>query len=221
MQFWKRYRCLRTALSLLLLGGMFIAIFVVKSAVEATKTYHRAEAAYKQGKADEARQYYERTIKRHTPLSATTPRAIKRLWQLGTTAEGQGNVPLALAAYRSLRSSLYAIQSVYSPYKPWIPKSESKIAALMAHTITAAQPNAAKLAQDTAKFLRQLQRPSGPHLGWTIVTEIGFLGWIGATVGFIWRASTPTGGWAWRPSLRWGGSGVVCFTLWIIGMLFA
>jgi hypothetical protein len=201
---------------------MFIAVFVVKSALEASKTYHRAEAAYTQGKVDEARLHYERTIKFHTPLSPITSRAIERLWQLGATAEEQGNTPLALAAYRSLRSSLYAIQSVYSPYHhPWIPNSESKIAALMAHTVTTAQPNTAPRAQDSAVFLHQLQRPTGPRLGWAIVTEIGFLGWIGATVGFIWRASTPTGGWAWRPSLLWGGGGVVCFTLWIIGMLFA
>ena len=221
MQFWKRSRHLRTALSLLLLAVIFTAIFVVKSVLEATHTYDRAEAAYKLGKADEARLYYERTIKFHTPLSATTPRAIERLWQLGATAEGQGDIPLALAAYRSLRSSLYAIQSIYSPYKPWIPKSESKIAALMARQIAAAQPSATQQAPDTAKFLHQLQRSTGPHLGWTIVTEIGFVGWISATVGLIWCASTPTGGWAWRPSLLWGGGSIVCFTLWIIGMLCA
>lgn len=221
MQFWKRYRWLRVALSLLLLAVLFIAIFFIKSAIEARNTYHHAEAAYKQGKADEARLYYERTIKFHTPWSPTTPRAIERLWQLGSTAEGQGNTLLALAAYRSLRSSLYSIQSMYSPYKPWIPKSESKIATLMAHTIAVQQQNTVQRAQDTAKFLHQLQRPTGPHLGWTIVTEIGFLGWIGATIGFIWCASTPTGGWSWRPGLLWGGGGVVCFTLWIIGMLFA
>ena len=52
-----------------------------------------------------------------------------------------------------------------------------------------------KLAQDTARFTIQLQRHVGPHLGWLTLAAIGFLGWVGATVGLIWYVVDEAGNW--------------------------
>jgi hypothetical protein len=145
-------------------------------------------------------------------------RAIERLWQLGTEAEARGEFVLALEAYQTLRSSLYAVQSFYIPYQSWIPKSEARIAPLLARTKAGAEHNEDKLAQDTARFTMQLQRHVGPHLGWSILTEIGFLGWVGATVGLIWYVVDEAGHFARRQGLLWGSLMAVFFALWLIGM---
>jgi len=76
----------------------------------------------------------------------------------------------------------------------------------------------AALAQDTARFAMQLQRPVGPHLGWSILLVIGFLGWVGATVCLIWYVVDGAGNFARRQGLLWGSLMAVFFTLWLIGM---
>jgi hypothetical protein len=176
------------------------------------------EDAYAHGEYKRAITHYERTIKWYTPLSTVVQRAIERLWQLGTEAEARGEFVLALEAYQTLRSSLYAVQSFYIPYQSWIPKSEARIAPLLARTKAGAEHNEDKLAQDTARFTMQLQRHVGPHLGWSILTEIGFLGWIGATIGLIWYVVDETGHLVRRQGVLWGSLMAVFFTLWLIGM---
>ena len=125
---------------------------------------------------------------------------------------------LALTAYQSLRASLYAVQSFYIPYQSWIPKAEERIAPLLAKTKAGEGPNAEKLMQDTAHFAMQLQRHVGPHLGWSILVEVGFLGWVGATVGLIWYVRDEAGSFAHRQGLLWGSLMAVFFALWLIGM---
>ena len=78
-----------------------------------------------------------------------------------------------------------------------------------------------KLVQDTARFAMQLQRHVGPHLGWSILVEVGFLGWVGATVGLIWYVTDEAGSFARRQGLLWGSLMAVFFTLWLIGMRLA
>jgi hypothetical protein len=146
---------------------------------------------------------------------------VEHLWQLGTEAETRGDWHLALTAYQALRASLYAVQSFYIPYQSWIPKTEERIAPLLARTKAGAEPNAAKLRQDAARFAMQLQRPVRLHLGWSILVEVGFLGWVGATVGLIWYVMNEAGRFARRQGLLWGSLMAVCFALWLIGMRLA
>ena len=56
---------------------------------------------------------------------------------------------------------------------------------------------------------------------WAAVVEIGFLGWVGSAVGFIFRALDRDGKFIGRKALFWGISLAVFYTLWIIGMLSA
>ena len=161
-----------------ILGVMLFlaAVLVVKVTYNARQEFARGEDAYTYGAYNAAITHYERAIKWYTPLNATVRQAVERLWQLGTEAETRGDWRLALEAYQSLRASLYAVQSFYMPYQSWIPKSEERIASLLAKTKAGEAPKADTLAQDTARFAMQLQRPVGPHLGWSILLEIGFLG---------------------------------------------
>jgi hypothetical protein len=218
MHLWQHHPALRSALRIVVLLAAFVVILYAKVAYNSHQDFALGEDAYTHGEYKRAMTHYERTIKWYTPLSTVVQRAVERLWQLGTEAEARGELSLALEAYQTLRSSLYAVQSFYIPYQSWIPKSEERIAPLLAKTKAGEEPNADKLAQDTARFAMQLQRPVGPHLGWSILLEIGFLGWVGATVGLIWYVVDEQGNFAPRQGVAWGSLLAVCFALWLIGM---
>ncbi len=218
MHLWQRHPTLRHALCVLGLLVAFAVILYAKVAYNASQDFALGEEAYTHGKYKIAIMQYERAIKWYTPFSKVVRLAVERLWQLGTEAEARGEVSLALEAYQTLRSSLYAVQSFYIPYQNWIPKSEERIAPLLARTKAAQESGEDELAQDTARFAMQLQRHVGPHLGWSILVELGFLGWVGATVGLIWYVVDEAGNFARRQGLLWGSLMAVFFALWLIGM---
>lgn len=218
MHLWQRYPALHSALRIVVLLTAFLVILYAKVAYNARQDFDLGEDAYTHGEYKRAITYYERAIKWYAPLSTVVPRAVERLWQLGTEAEARGERSLALEAYQVIRSSLYAVQSFYIPYQSWIPKSEERIAPLLAKTKAGEEPDADQLPQDTARFAMQLQRYVGPHLGWSILVEIGLLGWVGATVGLIWYVVDEAGNFARRQGLLWGSLMAVCFALWLIGM---
>ena len=218
MYLWQRYPVLRNALCVLGLLVAFMMLLYAKIAYNASQDFTYGEAAYTNGEYKAAITHYERTIKWYTPLSPVVQRAVERLWQLGTEAEARGDGSLALEAYQTLRSSLYAVQSFYLPYHSWIAQSAERIAPLLAQTKADKEPEGNHLAQNTARFAIQLQRHVGPHLGWAVLVELGFLGWLGATVGLIWYIVDEQGHFAPRQGLWWGSLLIIFFALWIIGM---
>jgi hypothetical protein len=218
MHLWQHHPALRSALRIVGLLVAFVVIVYAKVAYNASQDFALGEDAYAHGEYKRAITHYARTIKWYIPLSMVVQRAVERLWQLGTEAEARNEISLALAAYQALRSSLYAVQSFYVPYQSWIPKSEARIAPLLAKAKAGEAHNEDKLAQDTARFTMQLQRHVGPHLGWSILLEIGFLGWVGATVGLIWHVVDEEGNLVRRQGLLWGSLIAVFFALWLIGM---
>ena len=218
MYMWQRHPALRYALGMFGLGLIFVVILYIKVAYNAAQDFALAEESYTHGQYKAAITHYGRTIKWYTPWSNVVRLAVERLWQLGTEAEARGEIALALEAYQTLRSSLYAVQSFYVPYQSWIPKSEAHIAPLLARIKAGAEHNEDKLAQDTARFAMQLQRHVGPHLGWSILVAIGFLGWVGATIGLIWYVMDEEGNLVRRQGLLWGCLIAVFFALWLIGM---
>ena len=218
MYLWQHHPALRSALRIVVLLVAFVVILYAKVAYNASQDFALGENAYTHGEYKRAITHYERTIKWYTPLSTAVQRAVERLWQLGTEAEARGEISLALEAYQTLRSSLYAVQSFYIPYQSWIPQSEARIAPLLAKTKAGEEHNEGQLAHDTARFAMQLQRHVGPHLGWSILLEIGFLGWVGATIGLIWYVVDEAGNFARRQGLLWGSLVAIFFALWLIGM---
>jgi hypothetical protein len=165
--------------------------------------------------------HYERAIKWYTPFSRSVRLAVKGLWTLGVEAERREDLSLAQDAYWALRGSLYAVQSLYLPYRGWMPRIEERLAVLMAKTAQPEGQGSEKLTQNTARFAHLLQRDIAPTLGGSILVELGFLGWVGTVAGFIWFACSRHGRQAWQQGLLWGGGVVVFFGVWIVGMLLA
>ena len=74
---------------------------------------------------------YESSIHMYTPGSGVVERAAEKLWSIGEHFEQTGDLDKALIAYRSLRSSFYAVRGVTAPGKEWISRCEARIAQLV------------------------------------------------------------------------------------------
>jgi hypothetical protein len=74
---------------------------------------------------------YESALHMYTPFSPLVDRAAQRLWDLGEMAAQRGDQQRALIAYRSLRSSFYAVAGIYSPGEEWIRKCDARIAQIV------------------------------------------------------------------------------------------
>jgi hypothetical protein len=74
---------------------------------------------------------FEAAIHMYTPGSSTVQLAAKRLWAMGEGFEKAGDPTRALLAYRSLRSSFYAVQGLSTPGKDWIARCDERIAVLV------------------------------------------------------------------------------------------
>ena len=94
------------------------------------RQFERGEKALQAGDTIGAIAGFESAIHMYTPLSPLVERAATRLWGIGEQMERQGDVPRALVAYRSLRSSFYAVHGLNRPGTEWIARCDARIAAL-------------------------------------------------------------------------------------------
>lgn len=102
--------------------------------------YTTGEQAMKRGDVIAAISAYDSAIHMYTPFSPLVERSAERLWHLGQALEQRGERERALLAYRSLRSSFYAVRWLVSPGTGWIAKCDARIAALVAPVLQAPQP---------------------------------------------------------------------------------
>jgi hypothetical protein len=93
--------------------------------------FQRGEVALAAGNYIAAIAGYESAIHMYTPGSSTVERAAEQLWSLGEAFERKSDSTRALVAYRSLRSSFYAVRGLNSPGKGWIVRCDGKIVALV------------------------------------------------------------------------------------------
>ena len=94
--------------------------------------YLEGEKAFAAGDYKTAISDYETAIHMYTPFSGYVPASAQRLWEIGQGFENAGEYDWSLIAYRSLRSSFYAVRSLYTPYKDWIERSEKQIDVVLA-----------------------------------------------------------------------------------------
>ena len=218
---WISTRRVRYAVCIILVLFCWAVLLSLKVSYTSKQELRRGEDAAQRRAYQEAITHYERAIKWYTPWSASVQQAVERLWAVGVAAEQRLEWSVALEAYRSLRASLYAVQSFYQPYQEWIPRSEAKIAQLMAQTSSADPQDGERIAQHTARFTQMLQRDTTPHRGWSLLAVGGFLGWVGGTIGFLWRVFSTGQIQRWQSGVVWGCAVIIAFTVWIIGLLLA
>ncbi|MFC1852810.1 hypothetical protein ACFL27_21645 [candidate division CSSED10-310 bacterium] len=60
-----------------------------------------------------------------------------------------------------------------------------------------------------------------PSIEWSLILIIGFFGWIGSTIGFIFRGITQENRLHKKRAFRWGILIVFFYALWVLGLYFA
>jgi tetratricopeptide (TPR) repeat protein len=93
--------------------------------------FAKGEAALAAGDFTAAVAGYESAIHMYTPFSSLVERAAERLWVIGEGLAQRGDRERALIAYRSLRSSFYAVRGLTAPGKEWIARCDERIAQLV------------------------------------------------------------------------------------------
>lgn len=92
--------------------------------------FGKGEKALAAGDAMAAIAGFESSIHMYTPGSGLVNKAAEKLWEIGQQFEGKGDTEKALIAYRSLRSSFYAVRGFTAPGSEWITRCDAKISQL-------------------------------------------------------------------------------------------
>jgi hypothetical protein len=215
-------RRIRTGLLILGLVAMALVMVWVRAFFDSMRAYQRGEAHLAQNQQVNAITFFDRAIHWYTPLNPYVQRSAERLWQISMEAEHQGDIRLALIATRTIRSGFYSATSVYTPGKDWIRKCDVRISELMAMERTNTRGVPSFSPESPAK---SPERQKAKHVStfWRIIVEIGFLGWIGSTLGFIIFACQDDRKATFLTSrgLWWSSIALIFFALWILGMVKA
>jgi hypothetical protein len=180
--------------------------------------------AYQQGAAYlEKHQYikaitfFDRSIHWYTPFNPYISKSAQHLWEIGVKAEQQGDVQLALIAVRTIRRGFLGTRSFYVPGEHWISKCDRKIVSLMA------KGSGGQDMKGNTALSFSTQRSQEPDVFWTLILEVGLLGWIGSAIGFLMyglaKGQTPK--LRSRSAIFWGVMIIIFYTLWIVGMVKA
>jgi len=137
--------------------GIVAGTALIALAMVWANTYQRMRTEYRKGEEHFARgdylpaiTAYETAIHAYVPWSGKIRHSAERLWEIGGLYEEQGETELALIAYRSLRSSFYAVRSFYQPYPEWIERCGPKIEALMDDQEQRLKPRSAPVVESPA-----------------------------------------------------------------------
>ena len=200
---------------------MIIMVFI-KVYSGSIKEYEKGEKSFGKGDMEASIVYYQRSIQWYTTFNKYVSGSVERLWEIGNKAEKKGEDNLALKAYQDLRSSLYSVRSFYTPYSEWIERCNDKISSLVAKKEPYSKAQRGKtFGQRKTESLKILKKDYAPNVFWSILLEIGFIGWIGCAIGFIFRVFTGEKGFDGRRALLWGGLIIIFYALWIVGMMRA
>jgi len=185
------------------------------------EAYHQGEVYLKEDQYIRAIIFFDRSIHWYTPFSPYVHRSAERLWEICIKAEQRGDIRLALIATRTIRRGFYAARSFYTPGKNWINKCDLKINELMLLERNQKEMQDAPTQQD--KPIRAGQKSTTPSTLWSIIVEIGFLGWIGSAIGFVLFACKGEGEarFVTSKAIVWGTLALIFFTLWVVGMMKA
>ncbi|MFH1262254.1 MAG: hypothetical protein V1495_02250 [Pseudomonadota bacterium] len=192
------------------------ACVAIKVLYESRREWNEGWTAVRAGRTEDAILHLERAIHWYLPGNPFTGKAVRALWEIGQGAEAS-DPARALLAYDALRGSLHSIRSFYWPYREWIEKSNERIAQLRASEESKRDPS--RPFEKALEFHRQVLIPTDrPRIGWVLWAQLGFWGWIGSVVGWIFRGFDREGRMQMRRSLPWITALVLFFTVWVIGL---
>ena len=214
----KALRILRT---IVLIVVVFLAMVWMRAFYGSMKAYEEGERHFEKDQFVQAITFFDRSIHWYTPYNPYVEKSAKKLWEIGERGQRDGDLKLALIAFRAIRGGFYSARSFYTPGGNWIRMSEQKIHEL--EEIEKAQTGLHDDAKVGAPVGEKRQEVPGPNPGWSVVVVLSFLGWVGSLLAYIPCAFGAKGEGKRRLTrgAPWLGIAAVSYTLWIIGMFRA
>jgi hypothetical protein len=208
-------------LRILLVVAVLLVAFAVRVVSSSARELSVGEAAAEAGDLEAAVVHLRRAARWYAPGSPYHVEALQRLSAIGAQAEGDGDLELALSAYRAVRAGIMSTRSFYTPERARLRAADARIADLMA-----AQPpppiDAGKSREQLRlEHLALLEAEVGPSALWTLVLLAGFLAWVVGACLFTVRAIDAEDRFVRPEALRWGALIVVGFGCFVLGMSLA
>lgn len=177
-----------------------------------------AEVLFSKNNYTEATTHYERAIQWHIPGSSTPALAAEKLWNISLFYESKNLTDEALKTCRLLRGAFYSTRSFFTPGEKWINLCNEKIAHWMASKPDLINKTPLSFESRKNKFLKNLQADRSPYTSWSILTEVGFFGWVACAALFLIKAVTPVAGLKPRPAIIYSTAFLLFYAIWILGM---
>jgi hypothetical protein len=195
--------------------GVFV-LFVLwaRAFYSSMEAYNTGEALLKENQTIRAITYFDRSLHWYAPGNSYLERAATRLWEIGERAEKDGDLRMARIAFESIRNASYGTTHVFTPGKEWIRRAESKIHALSGAEGRQKEGNAEPWSPKKGPY---------PHALWSVAVVLGFLGWTGSLMGFIFTAwpKEHRDGKPSREKILWFSLVLAFGALWFVGMVMA
>ncbi len=213
-----RFRTVHWVVGLIVIG---LTMVWARAFYGSMQAYHQGEAYLNENQYIKAITFFDRSIHWYVPFNPYVRQSAQRLWEIALSAEQEGDIRLALIAIRTVRRGFYASRSFYTPRQDWIKKCDAKINELM--EIEQNNREAQRGSAGPDKSIPTSQETTGPSTFWSIIVEIGFLGWIGSVIGLLLSAhkGEREARFLTSQAIAWGTLTLMFFTLWLIGMIKA
>ena len=180
-----------------------------------------ADELFKKKNLSQAIVHLERSIQWHIPGSEISELAAEKLWNITLSYETENKVDDALKSCRLLRGAFFSTRSIWTPGKKWINLCNEKIAYLMAVKSGPAEVDGVSFEKRKSKYRQKLQTDRPPSVSGSLLTEIGFFGWVTCAILFLLKAITPTTGLKSKPALIFSTAFFLFYGIWILGMFKA
>lgn len=205
------------------LGIVLVVLLALSVRVIGSARAELAEARALDGHGDPALavSHYRRAARMYAPFSPYPEEALARLAEIGIEAEADGDIDLALSAWRSIRGATLGSRSFYVPYEERLHEADRHIASLMAHLPPPPIELRRSVEEREAAHLALLEADVGPAPLPSVVALLGLATWIASAFFFATRAFGDDDKIVPREARRWGGAFIVGLGLFVMGLWLA
>lgn len=200
-----------------ILGAVWLRAFT--GARDALAAARVAEAA---GDRDTAVARYQYAMRWYTPFASAPDDAAAALARMADEARAAGDRQAELDALRRLRGGIRATRSVFSPFDDRAAGVDARLAACTAEAQIAAGLGNGRDREALVTWhadLLALDPTPAPALA--LAATLGFLGWVAAAFGFLFRGLDADLRLVQPSARRWMVAFVSSFGVWMLGLWFA
>lgn len=217
---WKR-----SALAVIGVVSLALVLALGRAVVESRAELAAATAYHEKGDLPRAIEHYRRALRWTFPWSPYVELAMAGLEARAAEAESQGEVALALLAWRSLLGGLSATHSFFRPHHAAASRAKDHIARLMAlpshHESDAIDGTALDPTKHAREARRTLDSDIRPDPFWGTMLLMGFTVWIASLVQLARRAFDEEGHFRWESARAPSWAAFAGLLVFVLGLSFA